>query len=72
MKLNKLGIVSFLHCRLRIEELPENESPMSYQSVQVGWTKEGIQVWCKRHDCNMIHIDFEGKQHPADLTRAKT
>jgi len=45
---------------------------MSYQSVQVGWTKEGIQDWCKRHDCNMIHIDFEGKQHPADLTRAKT
>ena len=34
----------------------------------IGWTKLGLQVWCKKHNCNMMHIDFQGQQHPANLT----
>ena len=43
-------------------------SPREYQKIQVGWTDHGIQVWCVRHDCNIVHLDFEGYTHPANTT----
>lgn len=69
---NEIQIEQFLHCGLCIKELPEGVSPKEYQSVQVGWTKQGLQVWCKRHDCNVVHIDFQGACHPANTTRKAT
>jgi len=51
-------IVSFFHCKDCLEELPDGQSPQSYASLEVGWTKKGLQVWCKRHDKNVIHVDF--------------
>ena len=76
MTLNEKGIVSYLHCALCIDEWSKSDdamSPSDYQNhmVEVGWTKEGLQVWCKRHDCNIIHVDFEGMRHRADTTRKK-
>ncbi len=74
MESNENNIVAYLHCGKCLEEMkadPELEaalSPKEYSKVQVGWTKEGLQVWCNRHECNIVHIDFEGKKHPADLT----
>ena len=41
------------------------ESPMSYSRFEVGWTKQGFQVWCTRHNTNVIHIDFD------DITNVK-
>ena len=35
-------------------------------------TKYGIQAWCLRHDCNMIHINFEGQKFPAETGRLPT
>ena len=68
-------IESFLHCGLCINELKAmggEQSPRDYANVSVGWNKEGLQVWCNRHDCNILHVDFEGVQHPASTTRKPT
>ena len=60
-----------MHCRVCIEELRAGKagtsSPKEYADIGVGVTKEGLQVWCNRHDINIVHIDFEGQQHPAAL-----
>ena len=66
---NTNQIELFLHCKKCIQEKPKDISPSDYQSIEVGWTKLGLQAWCTRHDCNVMHIDFEGMQHPANLTR---
>ena len=65
-------IMRYLHCKKCIEEFADpkirsklGNSPMSagdYQSIEVGWTPQGIQIWCKRHDENIIHLDFKGQK----------
>ena len=67
---NKIAL--YLHCALCAKEVPEGISPQEYSRTQAGWTKEGLQVWCNRHNVNVIHIDFEGAQHPANQTRNPT
>jgi hypothetical protein len=46
-------------------------TPRDYGQYEVGFTKIGIQIWCKRHEINILHIDFEGQKHPASLTAQK-
>ena len=60
-------IVMFLHCGRCLAEKPEGTSPREWASLEVGWTQLGIQVWCKRHECNVLNVDFEGKKHPANV-----
>ena len=60
-------IVQFLHCGLCVKEKPANISPRDWAKLEVGWTAVGIQIWCCRHECNVAHLDFEGKSHPANL-----
>lgn len=69
---NVNSIVSFFHCELCLEELPDGVSPREYAEHEVGWTEIGIQVWCKRHECNVIHMDFEGNKFNANDTRKKS
>ncbi|MEY9493800.1 hypothetical protein [Bradyrhizobium elkanii] len=64
---NEIG--TFLHCGLCLHELPAGTSPRDYAALEVGWTPQGLQVWCQRHDCNVLHVDFEGQKHPANTTR---
>ena len=52
-----------------LSEIPEGVSPKEWQDMDVGWTKWGIQVWCNRHNCNVVHMDFKGTKHPANTTR---
>lgn len=66
---NMDSIEVYFHCGLCLAEKPKDQSPMEYQRIQCGWTELGLQVWCVRHDCNIIHIDFEGVKHPANSTR---
>jgi hypothetical protein len=67
----------FMHCGLCIEEIKEiadregTASPREYAQLEVGWTELGLQVWCKRHEVNVIHIDFEGQKHPANTSRER-
>ena len=78
-KFNDNNIDTFLHCELCYLELKNakteedfsligavaGESQMSYSRFEVGWTKQGFQVWCTRHNTNVIHIDFD------DITNVK-
>lgn len=53
------SIVTYFHCARCLNELPEGESPRSYQRVQVGLLEDGsVQVWCVRHDCNVTIMSF--------------
>jgi hypothetical protein len=62
-------ITAFCHCHKCVEEWKEgkapNESPSSYARLDVGFTPYGLQVWCNRHECNVLNIDFQGQKHPA-------
>jgi hypothetical protein len=64
MSENLSQINIFFHCRKCIEELPKGVSPRDFIKVEVGLTSVGVQVWCQRHECNIVHIDFEGVSHP--------
>ena len=70
---NENNITAYIHCGKCIEEwhaLPDGSkiSPLDYSMTQSGFTEEGIPVWCVRHDCNVMHIGFEGRKHPANCT----
>lgn len=58
-------ILSYMHCGMCLSEIPDGVSPALWADLEFGFTERGLQVWCRRHDCNLIHIDFEGHQHPA-------
>lgn len=67
---NEECISTYIHCGLCLEEMPRSMSPRNYQRIQAGFTPLGIQIWCVRHDCNIMHIDFQGKSpFPANTTR---
>ena len=74
---NKKEIVAFIHCGLCVVEYKdrtakgelEGISPGDFQRLEIGWTEPGFQVWCRRHDVNVLHIDFQGHRHPANQTR---
>lgn len=65
-------IEAFLHCAMCIEEKPADMSMREYGSYEIGWTPHGFQMWCIRHECNVMHIDFQGQKHPANTHRLKT
>lgn len=64
---NDLSILSYVHCGKCLKEKPNGTPPREWAQHEVGFTKEGIQIWCRRHECNVLHIDFEGQKHPANL-----
>ena len=61
------SIESYMHCAKCLREKPEGVSPRDWQQTEVGFTELGIQLWCKRHEVNIMHIDFQGQKHPANL-----
>lgn len=65
-------IEAFIHCKRCVDELSGsgiNFSPRDYARLEIGQTELGFQVWCVRHECNVMHIDYEGVIHPANLDR---
>ena len=62
---NNNNIEAFIHCSRCIHEIPEGIAPREWAELEVGWTILGIQVWCRRHEVNVLHMDFEGHKHPA-------
>jgi hypothetical protein len=60
-------IQMYLHCAQCLREKPPNVSPQEWARVQAGWTTQGIQIWCVRHDKNVMHMDFEGAKHPGTM-----
>ena len=47
--------------------LTDSSSLQDYTELDVGFTDTGIQVWCRRHDANVVHVDFEGRKLRADF-----
>jgi len=58
----KNKIEMFFHCKVCLETIPDGKSPQDWGSLEVGWTKQGLQVWCKRHDKNVLSLDFLGQK----------
>jgi len=55
------GITQLMHCPRCVKELGERKIPLSpqqYAKVEFGFTSRGVQLWCVRHNLNIIHIDF--------------
>jgi hypothetical protein len=65
---NTREIVTFFGCARCVFEKPSEVAPRDWMRFEVGWTPRGLQVWCVRHDINVIHMDFEGHKHPANTT----
>lgn len=63
----KLSIGMYFHCGKCLKELPAGMTPQEFARYEVGATNIGIQVWCKRHQCNVVHMHFGGHQHIAAL-----
>lgn len=63
------NIQLYFHCNMCLEEKPDDKSPQEWGRLEAGWTRQGIQIWCKRHDANIMHMNFEGTQHPATTSR---
>ena len=63
--MRKPQIVQYMHCRKCLEEKPSDRSPAEWADSELGFTKEGIQIWCNRHNINLAHIHFQGSHHPA-------
>lgn len=69
---NTLQIEAYFHCQKCIREAQiVRTSPRDYARLSVGYTPIGLQVWCNRHECNVLHVDFEGQKHPANTTCPK-
>jgi hypothetical protein len=62
-----------LQCAMCIAEMPDDGTTWQmWGRMEVGFTKWGLQVWCARHSCNIIHIDFQGYEHPCNTHREET
>jgi len=61
---NHIG--AFLHCKRCLAEMPEGTSPREWARMEIGWTIKGLQVWCVRHDENVMNLDFGGMQVARD------
>ena len=58
------GVVA--NCGKCVDELPEGETPRTYARTQLILSPEGLQVWCNRHNCNVVTMDVEGAKEIID------
>lgn len=65
--MKKDNISLYFHCRDCFKDKPKNTSMEEYSRLSVGRTDEGIQVWCRRHDKQVLHLGFDW----AELDEAK-
>ena len=65
---NTNEIIQYIHCGKCVSEIPNGVSPAQWSRLEVGWTALGFQVWCRRHNCNVMHVDFDGVQHTANMS----
>lgn len=68
---NTFGIKHVLECKRCVETCPHGTLLQDYLRVTVGLTAFGMQVWCVRHQCNVIHVDFRGARLPVNSTAAR-
>jgi len=66
---NSIGL--FMHCANCLKDKPADIAARDWVKIEAGWTRRGLQLWCRRCEINILHIDFEGAQHPATMAAAK-
>lgn len=76
---NTKEIQAFFHCTLCIREVEDivrrtglAQNPATYQRLEVGYTRIGVQVWCRRHEINVINFNFEGRDVPRNTTQTRS
>ena len=55
-------IFSFYHCRKCLEEKGNYISARDYASFEFGATEKGFQLWCTRHEENVLALDLLGQK----------
>lgn len=55
-------IKGFMHCGKCLKEIPKGVSPREYARYECGWTDKGWQLWCVRHETNVLSIDLDGQK----------
>jgi hypothetical protein len=51
----------YMHCPHCLDEQPHDVTARDWARLNIGMTKEGMQVWCVRHDMNVMAFDFLGQ-----------
>lgn len=64
----KEHIGAYIHCAHCLNDRPDGQSPREWARLNVGWTREGLQVVCTRCDMNVLDLDFKGQKVAADST----
>jgi hypothetical protein len=63
----KNRIDMYLNCPRCLDELPHDVTPRDWERLNVGVTNEGVQIWCVRHDVNVMVLDFLGQKIRANF-----
>ena len=58
--MNDNHIMQYFHCKMCLDDIPENVSPQDYSHIEAGFTDIGFQVRCIRHNVNIVHLDLQG------------
>jgi len=54
----KCEIQEYFHCKNCGKDRPTEFSPQQWSRIDVGWTIQGLEVWCFRCNKKIIHLDF--------------
>ena len=63
----KNDIDMYMNCPRCLDERPRDVTPAAWARLNVGVTKEGMQIWCVRHDINVMALDFLGQKIRANF-----
>ena len=45
----------------------DSRSLQDYSRLDIGFSSFCVQIWCRRHYANVVHIDFAGQKPTADF-----
>ena len=62
MKKVENKIFSFYHSKKCLEEKGDYISARDYASFEFGATEKGFQLWCTRHEENVLALDLLGQK----------
>lgn len=59
--------LSYINCTMCVIEAAKGGHHIKdWAKLTVSFTAIGLQVYCLRHEVNVIHIDFQGQKPPAN------
>ena len=58
-RVNKIN--EYCQCERCLEELPAGRQMAKWARLAVGWTAEGLQVWCLRHGATIVDLGFRNE-----------